>query len=146
MHAYLGKESSPTNLFIGYQASEVFVISNDTALRTGETALLACVGFGEEISWSFNGAPVVNTSLITICEEDVAQGERIFKQSFLHIRSLGEGDAGGYTCIISDGFTTTNATTQLTVTSKFMSALSEGNVHSAGGIGVYMSHFNQHLS
>ena len=96
------------------------MISNDTALRTGETALLACVGFGEEISWTFNGAPVVNTSFVTICEEDVVQGERIFKQSFLQIRSLVEADAGGYTCITSDGYTTTNATTQLTVISKFM--------------------------
>ena len=108
-----------TVLSIGSQASEVVVISNDTALRTGETALLACVGFGEEISWSFKGAPVVNTSFITICEEDV-QRERMFKQSFIRIRTLVEADAGGYTCIISDGYTTTNATTQLTVTSKFM--------------------------
>ena len=95
------------------------MISNSTALRTGDTALLTCVGFGPdvEISWSFNGAPVVNTSLITIYEEDVVQGERIFKQSFLQICSLAEADAGGYTCIASDGFTTANATTQLTVTS-----------------------------
>ena len=107
-------------LFIGSQAPEVVVISNDTALRTGKTALLSCVGFGEsevEISWTFSGAPVVNTSLITIYEEDVVQGERIFKQSFLQICSLAEADAGGYTCIASDGFTTDNATTQLAVTS-----------------------------
>ena len=104
---------------LGSQASEVVVISNDAALREGETALLACVGFGEpevEISWSFNGAPVVSTSLVTIGEEDVVQGERIFKQSFLQICSLAEANAGGYTCIASDGFTTDNATTQLTVT------------------------------
>ena len=97
------------------------MISNDTALRTGKTALLVCVGFGEpdvEISWSFNGAPVVNTSLVTIYEEDDVQGERIFKQSFLQICSLVQADAGGYTCIASDGFTTDNATTQLTVTSE----------------------------
>ena len=106
-------------MFIGSQASEVVVISNSTTLRTGETALLACVSFGEadvEISWSFNGASVVNTSLITIYEEGVVQGEMIFKQSFLQICSLAKADAGGYTCIASDGFTTDNATTQLTVT------------------------------
>ena len=81
---------------------------------------MACVGFGEpgmEITWSLNGAPLVNTSLITIYEEDVAQGERIFKQSFLQICNLVEENTGGYTCIASDGFTTDNATTQLTVTS-----------------------------
>ena len=102
------------------------MISNSTTLRTGETALLACVSFGEpdvEISWSFNGAPVVNTSLVTIYEEGVVQGERIFKQSFLQICSLAEADAGGYTCIASDGFTTDNATTQLTVTRKFINVL-----------------------
>ena len=99
------------------------MISNDTTLRTGETALLACVGFGEpdvEISWSFNGAPVVNTSLITIYEEDFVQGERIFKHSLLQICSLVAADAGGYTCIASDGFTTDNTTTQLTLTSKLI--------------------------
>ena len=111
------------------------MISNDTALRTGETALLACVGFGEEISWSFNGAPVVNTSFITICEEDV-QRERMFKQSFIRIRTLVEADAGGYTCIISDGYTTTNATTQLTVTSKFMGTFLSWP-RRAEGVGTY---------
>ena len=102
------------------QASEVVVISNDTTLRTGDTAVLACMGFGEpdvEISWSFNGATVVNTSLITIYQENVVQGERLFKQSILQICNLSESDAGGYTCIASDGFTTANTTTQLTVTS-----------------------------
>ena len=111
--------TSPIFFNVVSRASEVVVISNDTTLRTGDTALLACVGFGEpevEISWSFNGAPVVNTSLITISEEDVVQGRRNFKQSFLHICNLAESDAGGYTCIASDGFTTDNATTQLTVT------------------------------
>ena len=96
------------------------MISNDTTLRTGETALLTCVGFGEpevEISWSFNGAPVVNASLITIYEEDDVQGERIFKQSLLQICSLAESDAGGYTCIATNGQATDNAVIQLTVTS-----------------------------
>ena len=82
--------------------------------------LLACVGFdqpGVEISWSFHEAPVVNTSLITIYEESVVQGERIFKQSYLKFCSLVEEDAGGYTCIVSDGFTITNASTKLIVTS-----------------------------
>jgi hypothetical protein len=98
----------------------VVIISNDTSLGSGETASLACVGFGEpdvEIIWSFNGAPMFNTSLITIHEKDSVQGERFFRQSFLQICRLTESDAGEYTCIINDGFFTTNATTKLTVTS-----------------------------
>ena len=101
---------------VGTQAVEVVVISNDTTLNAGETALLACVGFGEpdvEISWSFNGAPVANTSLITIMEEDFVDGERSFKQSFLKICSLSTSNAGGYTCIASNGQEIANATTQL---------------------------------
>ena len=103
---------------VGTPAVEVVVISNDTTLNAGETALLACVGVGGpdvEISWSFNGAPVVNTSLITIYEENVVQGERIFKQSFLQICGLAESDSGGYTCITRNGILTDNATTQLSV-------------------------------
>jgi hypothetical protein len=96
------------------------VISNDTSLGTGETASLACVGVGDptvEITWSFNGSPVSSTSLITIHEEDIAQGERIFKQSFLQICRLTESDAGEYTCVARGGFTTANATVQLAMTS-----------------------------
>ena len=101
--------------------SEAAAISNDTSAKEGETTLLACVGFGEpdvDISWSFNGAPVVNTSLVTIYEEEVVQGRRNFKQSFLQMCSLALSDAGDYTCIISNSVTMDNATTQLTVTSK----------------------------
>ena len=94
------------------------MISNDTTLGTGETPLLACVGFGEpevEISWSFNGAPVVNTSLITITEEDVVQGQRIFKLSFLQICSLSTPNVGGYTCLINNGQRTVSSTVNVLV-------------------------------
>ena len=103
---------------VATRAAEVVVISNDTTLNAGETALLACVGFGEpdvEISWSFNGAPVTNTSLITVTEEDVVSSGRSFKQSLLQICSLAESDAGGYTCIARNRILTANATTQLSV-------------------------------
>jgi hypothetical protein len=96
------------------------MISNDMSLRTEENALLACVGYGErevEIIWIFDGEPVINTSLITIHEDDVHKRESIFKQSILQICNLAESDAGDYTCIVSDGFTTANATVQFTVTS-----------------------------
>jgi hypothetical protein len=90
------------------------------SLQTGEIASLACVSFGGadvEILWSFNGTIVGNTSRIAIYE---VQGERIFKQSFLQICGLVEIDAGDYTCSISDGFVTANATIQLSLTSKFI--------------------------
>jgi hypothetical protein len=104
----------------GHHVSTIIVISNDTSLGTGETVSLACVGLGEpgvEISWSFNGAPFVSTAQNTIYEEDLVLGGTIFKQSFLQICRLTESDAGDYTCIVSDGYTTANATTKLSVES-----------------------------
>jgi hypothetical protein len=90
------------------------------SLSTGDTALLACVGFGEpevDITWLVNGAPVANTSLTTINEDDIVQGDRILKQFFLQICNLAKSDAGDYTCVVSDGFATANATTKLTLSS-----------------------------
>ena len=96
------------------------MISKDLSLNTGETALLSCVGFGEphvEISWSFNGAHIANTSLTPIFEENIVQGTKLYKQSFLQLCSVAMSNAGDYTCVTSSGHTTSNATTRLTVTS-----------------------------
>ncbi len=100
---------------------ELVMISNDTSLLVGDAALLACVGFGEpnvEITWKRNGEVITNSSLVTITEEEVTQGGRVYKQSFLELCSLMVSDAGVYTCSVSNGETMVNATTQLTVECK----------------------------
>jgi hypothetical protein len=89
-------------------------------VETGETVSLGCVGIGVpdvEISWSFNGTPVINTSSMRIHEEDVVVGGTVFKQSILQISKLAEIDAGDYTCIASDFFMAANATTKISVIS-----------------------------
>jgi hypothetical protein len=99
-------------------SAEVALISDDMFVGMTETAILACVGTGGpdiEVSWIFNGKPVVNTSLITIHEEVIVVGETLLKQSLLQICGLVESDAGDYTCVISDGNTNANATTKLSV-------------------------------
>ena len=96
--------------------AEIVGISTDTISDVGQTTLFTCVGFGEpdaEISWSFNGAPVANTSLVTSYEEDTIRGGRNFKQSFLQLCSLTVSDAGVYTCTARNGLTIVDATTQL---------------------------------
>ena len=96
----------------------VAMLSKDLSLNSGETALLSCVGFGEpdvEISWSFNGAPVVNSSLTPIFEENIIQGSRPYKQSFLQLCSVTTSSAGSYTCGASNGQGISNAITQLSV-------------------------------
>ena len=95
------------------------IISNYSSIEQGETALLACVGEGFpllEISWMHNGQTVVNSSLVSITEEDMTQGERMFKQSFLQICSVTLRDAGDYICGVSNGENSVTSSTQLTVT------------------------------
>lgn len=100
---------------------EVGVITSDSTVGVGHTALLTCIVYGEpslEMSWSFNGAVVMNSSLVTIYEEDIVKGGRVFRQSFLQICSLSASDDGDYTCIVNNGFISANATTQLDVDGK----------------------------
>ena len=100
---------------------EVVAISNDTTLNVGETALLACAGYGSpttEINWSFNGVTVMNSSLVTVYFGEIVNGGRLFNVSFLQLCNLGNSDAGTYTCTIGDDYGITRSTTQLTVVGK----------------------------
>ncbi len=95
------------------------MISNDTFALVGNSALLACVGFGVpsvEITWSLNGASIMNSSIVTISEEEITGGGKVFKQSFLELCNLSISDSGVYTCSVSNGLTMTKYTTQLSVT------------------------------
>ena len=89
----------------------------------GDTAFLVCVGYGQptvQISWTLNGEVVMNGSLVTIYEEEVSQGGRLFKQLFLELCSLELSDSGIYTCTVSNGQTIANATTQLSVYGEYL--------------------------
>ncbi len=95
---------------------ELVVISNDTSLLVGDAALLACVGFGVpnvEITWVHDGEELSNSSLVTISEEEVSNGGRVYKQSFLELCSLNVSDSGVYTCVIANGPLMENSTTIL---------------------------------
>ena len=100
---------------------EVVTISNDSSLTVGDTVLLTCVGYGQPnvgITWSRNGEVIMNSSLATIHETDVTRGGRLYKQSFLDICSLEVSDSGIYTCLVSNGLLTANATIELSVFGK----------------------------
>ena len=102
-------------------ALELAIISNDTSVDAGETAVLICVGYGlpsVDITWSRDGQIVSNSSLVSIYEEDLAQGGRVFKQSFLQLCSLQMSDSGVYTCSVSNGLSSVNSTVELSVHGK----------------------------
>ena len=97
------------------------IISNDTHTTAGETAILVCVTQQQtsgQITWTHNGQPVTNSTLVSITEEDVLVGGRTFTQSFLQICSVANTDAGDYVCVVTNGQTSVNSSTQLTVTGK----------------------------
>lgn len=94
------------------------LISNDTYLGTGDTGILVCVTanqINETITWSHNGLSLMNTSSASIYEEEVVEGGREFRQSFLQLCSLAIANSGGYTCTVGNGLTVDNATIELSV-------------------------------
>ncbi len=66
-----------------------------------------------------DGRAVMNSSLVSISEENILHGERVFRQSFLQICSVGLPDSGAYTCIVSNGLLSMNASSDLDVAGKF---------------------------
>ncbi len=83
--------------------------------------MLICVGFGQpraDITWSRDGQEISNRSLVTIYEEDLAQGGRVFKQSFLQLCSLRMSDSGVYTCSVSNGLSSVNSSVELSVSGR----------------------------
>ena len=107
---------------IGVTLLELAVISEDTSVGVGETTLLVCVSFGQpdvDITWSRDGQVISNSSLVSIYEEDLALGDRQFKQSFLQLCGLEGSDSGTYTCTVSSGLSSANSSTELAVVSEF---------------------------
>ena len=97
---------------------ELVAVSNHTTLSEGETTLLACVGFGlpsAEITWIHKGRVLMNSSLVSISEEDVVQGGKLFKQSILQLCSVEISDSGSYICVVSNGLSDANHTVDLLV-------------------------------
>ena len=87
-------------------------------MGAGEAAILVCVGFGEpdvNITWSRDDQVISNSSLVSIYEEDLTRGDRLFKQSFLQLCSLQMSDSGTYTCTVSNGKASITSTTELSV-------------------------------
>lgn len=83
--------------------------------------MLVCVAYGEpyvEFTWTHSGFEEMNSnsSRISIYEEDNLEEGILFRQSFLQLCSVQLGDAGAYTCSVTNGRNLTySATTQLTI-------------------------------
>ena len=85
--------------------------------------MLICVGYGQpnvDITWSRDGQVILNSSSVSITEEDLIQGGRTFKQSFLQVCSVQFDQSGTYTCSVNNGIMSTNSSLQLSVNGEFL--------------------------
>ena len=103
----------------------VLAASANTTVGTGDTAMISCVGYVQpnlEITWLFNGARVVPSSLVVISTVDVTgTGDMVpLRQSFLRVCGATASMAGSYTCVVSNGQMSTQHTIELTVACKFL--------------------------
>ena len=77
-----------------------------------------CVGYAApsiDISWSFNGETLRNSSLVTIFKENSVGSQGVFQQSFLQLCNRQSYDVGDYTCTVSNALTTANSSISLAV-------------------------------
>ena len=131
--------------------AELVAISNSTSIIEGQTALFSCIGWGQssiQITWAHNEQSVINSTSLSISEEDVVQNERTFMHSVLKVCSVQLDDAGAYSCLVSSGEISVNSSTQLNVFSKFfIFTLGRGNhgVGLEGGQGMTTRGYGSHI-
>lgn len=108
----------------GMETVYLAAISNHSTLFEGDTAILTCLGYGipdVEITWRLNGEIIVNSSLVTIYEENVPlQVRGVLKESTLQVCGVRYADTGEYTCTVSGGLASSSASTQLTLVGKYI--------------------------
>lgn len=92
----------------------MIAISNDTAVPLGDTIVLMCISFNRpdvSITWIHDSQAVANSSLVYISEEL----DGLYRQSFLQICATRISNFGSYTCIVSNGVISADASTEITV-------------------------------
>ena len=94
------------------------------------------MGYGEpraDITWMYNGQAVMNSSLVSITEEEFTEEGLLFKRSSLQICNAKIRNSGNYTCFVSNGLDSVTASTQLTLAGKMSAGLVGGGL--GGGRG-----------
>lgn len=98
---------------------QVVLAPRNTSVVAGNTIVMACVGSGSptpSLNWSRNGMELTNNSRLTIYNELVTENGVTFIESILEICSIGEADAGEYTCGVANQAGSDTVTVQITVT------------------------------
>ena len=104
--------------FIHHTSVPQIVISpENTSTVAGSTTVLACVGYGSpSVTWSKDGAVLVNNSQIIIFDDQVTSRGFTFTKSVLQLCDTQGMDSGQYSCSIESVDGTQSATFELSVT------------------------------
>ena len=107
-----------TTPFIHHKSVPQIVISpENTSTVAGSTTVLACVGYGSpSVTWSKDGAVLVNNSQVTIFEDQVTRGGFTFTKSVLQLCDTQDVNSGQYSCSIEGIQVSDSATFELSVT------------------------------
>ena len=96
------------------------VITNDTILEEGHTALLSCVAYAPmdlQFNWTRpDGVIEFNSSMVAVYEQDTMISSLRFQQVFLQICSVRPEDSGVYTCTVGYGGFSFSSDIELTIT------------------------------
>lgn len=97
---------------------QLSVITNDTVLEEGQTALLSCVAYGPtdlQFNWTFDGELEYNSSLVATYRMDTFVLGTRFQQFFLQVCSVEPEHSGTYTCMVGNGNVSLSSSLELTV-------------------------------
>ena len=96
---------------------QIVISSENTSTVAGSTTVLGCVGYGTpSVTWSKDGAVLVNNSQVTIFEDLVTRGGFTFTKSVLRLCDTQDVNSGQYSCSIEGIQMNDSATFELTVT------------------------------
>ena len=93
--------------------SQIVISPENTSTVAGSTIVLACVGYGSpSVTWSKDGAVLVNNSQVKIFEDQATRRGFTFAKSVLQLCDTQDVNSGQYSCIQMND----SATFELSVT------------------------------
>ena len=96
---------------------QIVISTENTSTVAGSTTVLVCVGYGSpSVTWSKNGAVLVNNSHVTIFDDQVTSRGFTFAKSVLQLCDPQDVDSGQYSCSIQSVDGIQSARFELSVT------------------------------
>ena len=90
------------SIYFSVPQVQIVISPNNLTADSGSTVVLACVGYGSpqvsSVTWSKDGVVLVNSTRITIFENQVTESGFTFVKSILEICATQDADSGQYRC------------------------------------------------